>query len=38
MFDYSVGVATVNSYIVKRIDLDFFEDEGGSEVAAVAAT
>jgi restriction system protein len=33
MFDYSVGVATVNSYVVKRIDSDFFEDE----VVAVAA-
>jgi restriction system protein len=27
MFDYSVGVATANSYVVKRIDSDFFEDE-----------
>ena len=27
MFDYGVGVATVNSYVVKRIDSDFFEDE-----------
>lgn len=27
MFDYGVGVATVNSYVVKRIDSDFFESE-----------
>jgi len=27
MFEYGVGVATVNSYAVKRIDSDFFTDE-----------
>jgi restriction system protein len=27
MFDYGVGVATVNSYLVKRIDSDFFSEE-----------
>lgn len=27
MFDYGVGVATVNSYAVKRIDSDFFSEE-----------
>jgi restriction system protein len=31
MFEYGVGVSTVNSYAVKRIDSDFFEDESGSE-------
>ena len=31
MFDYGIGVSTANSYIVKRIDSDFFEDdEAGS--------
>jgi restriction system protein len=35
MFDYGVGVAMVNSYVVKRIDSDFFEDEVvASSVAA----
>jgi restriction system protein len=27
MFDYGVGVSTVNSYAVKRIDSDFFSGE-----------
>jgi len=27
MFDYGIGVATVNSYVVKRIDAEFFEDD-----------
>jgi restriction system protein len=36
MFDYGVGVATVNSYVVKRIDSDFFEDEVMAEMAAEA--
>ena len=27
MFDYGVGVSTLNTYAVKRIDSDFFEDE-----------
>lgn len=26
MIDYGVGVAPAASYVVKRIDLDFFED------------
>lgn len=30
MFDYGIGVSTANSYVVKRIDSDFFEDEVGS--------
>ena len=29
MFDYGIGVSTANSYVVKRIDSDFFEDEVG---------
>jgi restriction system protein len=31
MFDYGVGVTTVNSYVVKRIDSDFFDDEISAE-------
>jgi len=38
MFDYSVGVSTVNSYVVKRIDSDFFEDEGVAEAASETVT
>jgi restriction system protein len=34
MFDYGVGVSTVNSYVVKRIDSDFFEDESVTETAS----
>ena len=34
MFDYGIGVATVNSYVVKRIDSDFFEDEAVASSAA----
>ena len=34
MFDYGVGVSTVNSYVVKRIDSDFFEDEGVAEATS----
>jgi restriction system protein len=30
MFDYGIGVSTANSYVVKRIDSDFFEDEVGA--------
>lgn len=37
MFDYGVGVSTVNNYVVKRIDSDFFEDEVGFDVAPDAA-
>lgn len=28
MFDHGIGVSTANSYVVKRIDSDFFEDDG----------
>jgi restriction system protein len=31
MFDYGVGVSTESTYVVKRIDNDFFEDEGGTD-------
>lgn len=27
MFDYGIGVSTANSYVVKKVDSDFFEDE-----------
>jgi hypothetical protein len=27
MFEHGVGVATVNTYAIKRIDADFFEEE-----------
>jgi restriction system protein len=36
MFDYEVGVSTESTYLVKRIDSDFFEDEGGTDSAAEA--
>lgn len=36
MFDFGVGVATVTSYAVKRIDSDFFEDEGPAEIGVEA--
>lgn len=36
MFDFGIGVSTESTYVVKRIDLDFFEDEGESETAATA--
>jgi restriction system protein len=29
MFDYEVGISTESTYVVKRIDNDFFEDDGG---------
>lgn len=29
MFDHGIGVSTSNSYLVKRLDSDFFEDELG---------
>lgn len=38
MFEYGVGVSTEDTYVVKRIDSDFFEDEVGSEVVAEAVT
>jgi hypothetical protein len=38
LFEYGIGVATLNMYAVKRIDSDFFEnevpalsDEGGGQ-------
>lgn len=35
MFDHGIGVSTANSYVVKRIDSDFFEDdEVGTNVEA----
>jgi restriction system protein len=37
MFEYGVGVSTANSYIVKRIDSDFFEDETLGETPAETA-
>lgn len=39
MFEYGVGVSTVTSYAIKRIDSDFFEDEvsGTAAEGAVAA-
>jgi restriction system protein len=37
MFDYNVGVSTESTYVVKRVDSDFFEDDLASEQASVAA-
>ncbi len=37
MFEYGVGVSTVNSYAVKRIDSDFFDDEAGPEMGEVSS-
>jgi restriction system protein len=37
MFDYGVGVQTESTYLVKRMDSDFFEDEDGADTAAEAA-
>jgi restriction system protein len=37
MFDYGVGVQTESTYVVKRIDSDFFEDEDGGTAAEAAA-
>ena len=34
MFDYGVGISTESTYVVKRIDNDFFEDEGGTNPTA----
>lgn len=31
MFDYEVGISTESTYVVKRIDNDFFEDETFAE-------
>lgn len=39
MFDYEVGISTESTYVVKRIDSDFFEDEYGADTETeVAAT
>jgi restriction endonuclease Mrr len=29
MIDHDIGVATARSYVVKKIDLDYFEEEEG---------
>jgi restriction endonuclease Mrr len=29
MFDHEVGVSTESTYVVKRIDNDFFDDDAG---------
>jgi len=36
MFDYGIGATTANSYAVKRIDSDFFEDEGSTDTVEEA--
>jgi restriction endonuclease Mrr len=28
MIDHDIGVATARSYVVKRLDQDYFEEEG----------
>jgi len=33
MFDYEVGISTESTYVVKRIDNDFFEDEGSTDAS-----
>jgi restriction system protein len=38
MFDYEVGVSTESSYVVKRVDLDFFEDEVAGVEAEAASS
>jgi restriction system protein len=37
MFDYEVGVSTESSYVVKRVDLDFFEDEVAATAEAASS-
>jgi restriction system protein len=37
MFKYGVGVSTETTYVVKRIDSDFFEDDDGGDAATSAA-
>jgi restriction system protein len=37
MFDYGVGVSTVSSYVIKRVDSDFFEDEVAGAAAQTVA-
>ena len=29
MFDYEIGISEVRSYKLKRVDLDYFDEEGG---------
>jgi restriction system protein len=36
MFDYGVGVSTESTYVVKRLDNDFFEGEGGIDTTTDA--
>jgi len=31
MFDFGIGVSTENTYVVKKIDVDFFEDDAGND-------
>ena len=38
MFDYEVGISTESTYVVKRIDSDFFEDEGGTDATTDEVT
>jgi restriction system protein len=38
MFEYGVGVTTVNNFVVKRIDSDFFEDDVAPDVVPEATT
>jgi restriction system protein len=37
MFEYGVGVSTETTYVVKRIDSDFFEDDDGGDTTLEAA-
>jgi restriction system protein len=34
MFEYGVGVSTESTYVVKRIDNDFFVDDAGDSAVA----
>jgi restriction system protein len=38
MFDYGVGVSTESTYVVKRLDDDFFEGEGGTDATTDVVT
>ena len=29
MIEHGVGVATARTFVVKKLDLDYFEEEGG---------
>jgi restriction system protein len=31
MFDFEVGISTDSTYVLKRIDNDFFDDDVGSD-------